>query len=63
MEVISSIEGDASYSSPQRSIGKVKWSAGGKSNIYRVGHKGKVIITHCVWQKKIKESIDAWYIQ
>ena len=27
----------------QRSVAKVEWSAGGPANIYRVGHKGKVM--------------------
>ena len=28
----------------QRSVAKVEWSAGGPANIYRVGHKGKVML-------------------
>ena len=27
----------------QRSVAKVEWSAGGPANVYRVGHKGKVM--------------------
>ena len=32
----------------QRSVAKVEWSAGGPANIYRVGHKGKVMSSEVV---------------
>ena len=31
----------------QRSVAKVEWSSGGPANIYRVGHKGKVMHKLC----------------
>ena len=32
----------------QRSVAKVEWGAGGPANIYRVGHKGKVMSSQVV---------------
>ena len=32
----------------QRSVAKVKWSVGGPANIYRMGHKGKVMSSQVV---------------
>ena len=32
----------------QRSVAKVEWNAGGPANIYRVGHKGKVMSSQVV---------------
>ena len=33
----------------QRSVAKVEWSTGGLVNIYRVGHKGKVMVQRMVF--------------